>query len=453
MAVHAVTVAPARRVALQVLARVRRDRAFSGPVLAEALARTALSRADAALATRLTYGTLASEGVLDEALDRHLRKPVEPTVRDCLRISCFEMLYGRAPAYAAVDQGVEMVRGVRVQAAGLANAVLRRLAEASGSFPWGDPDSDDAALARLTGHPEWIVTLARDALGETRAREMLACGMDPAPTYVRLDPFEQDPHETLEALAPAAPDLSPPDLHCFVLADPSAAFRSAESPRGWFPMDAGAQLAPQAVAASAGESVLDVGAGRGNKTVCIQDVAVRNGGPASMTALDVHPGKVRALEERLERSRVPGVRCLEGDATRLGCVLGDALFDAVLLDAPCTGLGTLRRYPEKRWRLEPSDPARMRSLQTALLSSAAAVTRAGGRLVYSTCSIASEENHGAIDDFLSAEAGSDFMIEPLDDIIPAEWDTFRDERGCFRSWPTPAGPDGHFVVRLRRKAQ
>lgn len=443
------SVAPARSAALRVLARVRRDGAFSGPVLSAELARARLTADDAALATRLTYGTLGAEGVLDEAIAPHVRGALEPRIRDVLRLATFELLFGRAPAYAVVDQAVDAARRVRPQAAGLVNAVVRRVSEQAASFPWGDPAADLDALARAAGHPRWILDTAIASLGTDAAREMFACGLEPAPTYVRLDPFAQLPGETLVRLSPGAPVGSPPDEDCYLLEQPKAVFASGASV-GWFAMDAAAQVAPRAVAPAPGMRILDVGAGRGNKTVCLQASAVGAGGPAAITALDIHEGKSSALVRRLKESGVPGVSVSTGDATRLLALFGTDAFDAVLVDAPCSGLGTLRRYPEKRWRIAPDTASRMHRLQVELLCEAARVVRPGGAVVYSTCSIAREENADVVDEFLACEAGREFVIEPLEGVIPAEWDTFRDGRDCFRSWPRSGGPDGHFVARLRR---
>lgn len=448
--VHPVTVAPARIAALHVLARVRRDGAFSGPVLAGELSRAGLSADDVALATRLTYGTIGAEGVLDDALEPHLRGAVEPRIRDVLRLATFELLFGRAPAYAVVDQAVDAARHVRPQAAGLVNAVVRRVSERAADFPWGDPDTDLDALARLAGHPRWILDVAAASLGEQAAREMFACGLEPAPTFVRLDPFAEERAVTLAALGPGQPAPYPPDPDCRLLEHPRAVFGAAGSLRGWFAMDAAAQMAPRVVAPVSGMRILDVGAGRGNKTVCLQALAVEAGGPAEITALDLHENKSAALMCRLEESGVPGVSVVTADATELPAHFGADAFDAVLVDAPCSGLGTLRRYPEKRWRITPRTSQRMHPLQLEFITAAARVTRLGGSVVYSTCSVAREENAGVIDDFLASDVGRGFVLEPLDEVIPAEWGTFRDERGCFQSWARSGGPDGHFVARLRR---
>ncbi|MBN2840454.1 MAG: methyltransferase domain-containing protein [Coriobacteriia bacterium] len=443
------SVAPARRSALAVLGRVRKDGAFGGAALASELKKAHLSADDVALVTRLVYGVLGTEGVLDEVLDRLVRGTVEPRIRDVLRLAAYELLYGRAPAYAVVDQAVDAARHVRPQAAGLVNAVTRRVSEIASGFPWGDPTHDRDVLARVSACPRWIVDEHISSLGLERGLEALLACAAPAPSYVRLDPFDTVPGEAHAALAPAMPSASPPDPECFVLGRPSALYGAADV-GGWFSMDAAAQMAPAACAPAPGMRVLDVGAGRGNKTVCLQALAVRAGGPADITALEINAGKATRLRERLDGSHVPGVTVEVGDAGEAARWSPGGSFDVVLLDAPCTGLGTLRRYPEKRWRLTASDIGRMVGLQERLLTGVAAAVRPGGRVVYSTCSVARAENEGVVQAFLSAPAGRGFRLEPLGELVPDAWDMFMTGDGMFRSWPTAEGPDGHFVAVLRR---
>lgn len=447
-------VSPAREAALRVISRVRRDAAFSGPVLAAELRKRALSPDDAALATRIAYGTLATTGVLDEIIDGFARGSLEPRVRDSLRAGAYELLFARTPAYAVVDQTVEAVRGVRPAAAPLSNAVMRKIAAVADDFPFGDPERDEAALARATGHPRWIVDMFMTSLGRTAALEALRADLGPAPTYVRLDPFSASAARTVHALETlgAGPRPSPPDAECFVLEHPAAAYR-AGAHDGFFPMDAASQMAPLASAPASGMRIADVGAGRGNKTVCLQALAMRMGGPARITAVDLHAGKSSALRARLDGAGVPSVQVVTADAEDLGSVPGFGAFDLLLLDAPCTGLGTLRRYPEKRWRIAPADVERMAERQSAMLEEAARAVRPGGRVVYSTCSVASTENGDVVARFLAGERGRAFVIDPLGALVPAEWERFIDGAGCFQSWPADGGPDGHFVARLRRSEE
>ena len=444
------TLAPARRTALRVLGRVRRDSAFSGPTLARELSSAGLSADDRALATRLVYGVLGAEGLLDEVLDRHLERSLEPRVRDALRLAVYELLFGRVPSYAVVDQAVTAVRSLRAQAAPLANAVLRAVAAEASGFPWGDPATDRTALARATAHPMWIVDELYGSLGEDHAREALTSPAEPPPTFIRLDPFAADTASTRTALCDAELTPSPPDPDCFRALRPSALFAGSRDHRGWFAMDAGAQMAPALCRPGPGLHVLEVGAGRGNKTICLQAIASRAGGTARITALEAHRGKADGLRARLRESAVPCVDVVVGDGTQADALVGSGTFDVAFVDAPCTGLGTLRRYPEKRWRLRPEDVERLHGLQTALLAAAARTVKPDGRVVYSTCSVARRENDDVVDEFLGGAEGIDFTIEPVREFVPDQWRTFCDARGWFRSWPTDEGPDGHFVAVLRR---
>jgi 16S rRNA (cytosine967-C5)-methyltransferase len=332
----------------------------------------------------------------------------------------------------------------------MANAVMRRLADEAADFPWGDARTDRDALARQHAHPRWIVDAVIDSLGERNGLDMLACGLEPAPTYVRLNPFAHDRNAVLDSLEGAGPEPTPPDPDCFRLTVPSVAFGTGHDETAWFAMDAAAQMAPLVCAPGLGTRVLDVGAGRGNKTICLQSIAVRSGGQAEITAIDVHAGKSETLRARLDAANVPGVVVITADAAALYAQFGPDSFDTVLLDAPCTGLGTLRRYPEKRWRLDPGDSARMAEMQARLLDAAAAVTCPGGRVVYSTCSVDRRENDGVVAAFLASDSGKGWVVEKPEGVIPADWAAFRDERGCFQSWPTSGGPDGHYVASLRR---
>lgn len=443
------TVAPARQTALRVLARVRKDVAFGGAALSAELRTHPLSSTDAALATRLVYGVLGAQGVLDEVIDMHLDRPVEPRIRDVLRVAAYESLFSRVPAYAVVDQAVAAARTIRPQAAGLVNAVARRVVEQAEGFPWGDPVTDRDALARASACPRWIVDEYLESFGEERGRAALMACTDVAPTYVRLDAFAAPPAETVRSLEAAAPRACPVDPDCFELTEPANAF-AAESQAGWFPMDAAAQMAPRACGPRPGEEILDAGAGRGNKTFALQSIAARAGGTAAITALELHGGKAERLRERLSSSGVPNVAVVIGDASDAVSIFGPDAFDCVLLDAPCTGLGTLRRYPEKRWRLRASDIPRMAGLQTTLLEALAQVVRPGGRVVYSTCSVSIRENDAVVGQFLSGGLGKHFTAEAIGPLVPSEWGTFIGRSGAFLSCPLAGGPDGHYVAVLRR---
>jgi 16S rRNA (cytosine967-C5)-methyltransferase len=211
------SIAPARHVALRVLAAVRERDAYVSPLLEVEANRANLSDADRSLANRLARGTVETSGTLDAALDARIAKSsaVEPRVRDALRLAAYELLFMRTPAHAIVHQAVDAVRRVRPQAAGLANAVLRRLAEDAPSFPWGDPLTDPDALSRVTGHPRWMLDMFARDFGAEAAAAIIRADCEPAPLYARHNPFRGTMADALAVLeadgadpAPSAPDGS-----------------------------------------------------------------------------------------------------------------------------------------------------------------------------------------------------------------------------------------------------
>ena len=451
------SLAPARLAAIEVVRRVRERAAFAPAVLDSVLAKRSLSAEDAALATRLAYGTLQAEGTLDEAIDRFAARPhdIEPAVRDALRVAAYELLFAATPPRAAVHQGVEAVRLARPQAAGFANAILRKLADAASDFPWGDPASDHDALSRATAHPRWLVELLLHDVGETPAREMLAADNEPAPLFLAHNPFRGSFDALVERLTADGAEPQSCELPgCVRAGRPSAAVHSSAIHDGLALItDAAAQLAPLAVGGHPGEPVVEIASGRGTKTLALQALSVAAGAPAQLYAVDVHDFKARVLAERMSELGVPGVTPLVGDATRLAEVpglpaLGSAA--AVLVDAPCSGTGTLRRRPEKRWRLRPEDIETLARLQFALLTEAASLVRPGGVLVYSTCTVTRAENQDVVSAFLASAPGKNFQTHALSETVPAAWQRFVTQEGWFAAVPGRDGMDGHFVARLVR---
>jgi 16S rRNA (cytosine967-C5)-methyltransferase len=451
-----VSVAPARRAALQVLHRVRERGSFGPETLDAVLRASGLAPRDTALATRLTYGVLQTLGTLDEAIDRFAEKPsaLEPGVRDVLRLAAYEILFMRTPARAAVHEGVDGVRSVRPQAAGLANAVLRRVAAEADSFPWGDPATDDDALARATGHPRWLVDRWIVELGRERATETLYADLEPAPLYLWANTFKATPLEILDALgadgAQPAQDVPP---GCIRAGDASAAVRGDAVRCGIaLVTDAAAQLAARVLGPHPGDIVVDIAAGRGTKTAEIQECSVTAGSPCDLYAIDIHPFKADVLRRRMADLGVPEVTTLVGDATDIASIEdlpAPGTVSAVLVDVPCSGLGALRRRPEKRWRVTPEDIDRLAILQRDMLDQAATLVSVGGAVVYSTCTISRAENEDVVSSFLADNKGA-FAVGDLTGAVPAEWRSDVGEEGHFQSTPRVGGPDGHFVALLVR---
>ncbi len=449
---------PARTSARRVVTRVREQGSFAHEALDSALSGSALPREQLAFATRLAYGTVATRGTLDDVVDRYLNPDVrlEPLVSDCLALSTYELLFMRTPARAAVNEGVELVKSVAPRASTLANAILRRIANDAPSFPWGDPSSDAATLARLTGHPEWMVRILTDELGSEAATKVLEANNEPAPLYLAHMPFQVSFDELLCALEKDGAQPRPAWPTGAVVCDaPSAAVRSTALAKGWaIVVDAAAQFAAACVPLTDGARIVDIGAGRGTKTLLLAARAHRQGARVSITAVDSHGFKLEALRRAVDRVVAPPVFTLVADATDLeSSPLRDLSADAVLIDAPCSGLGTLRRHPDRRWRARPEDFETLAAIGGALLRTSSSVVKPCGFVVYSTCTIVKAENECVVDGFLTSPSGADFRLDRLDaDQAPQSWAPFFAPSGVFRSIPADGGPDGHFVARLKRVA-
>ncbi|HSK48748.1 MAG TPA: transcription antitermination factor NusB [Coriobacteriia bacterium] len=446
----------ARRAALKVITRVRERSAFAHETLDTVLSSTRIEPRDAALATRLAYGAIATRGTLDEAVARSLDEGtvLEPRVADALALGAYELLYARTPSHAAVSETVELVREFRPRATGLANAVMRRIVKAAETFPWGNPDTDNAALARLHGHPRWLAELWIEQLGRAAATEIMAANNEPAPLYLAMLGIHPD-SEVVEWLAEDGADPSPGPLPASLVAGAAAATRRARALKDGdvLVMDAGAQFAVHAVSPSPGDALVEIGAGRGGKTLLLAALARRAGGPAAeIAAVDLHAFKLESLSEGAAKAGFAEVRTIVADATAARADVGvaDKSADAVLIDAPCSGLGTLRRPPDRRWRAQRDEIETLALLGEQLLGRAARLVKPGGCVVYSTCTIAKRENAEVIEGFLASPDGAEFRIETLIGYVPDEWAKFVTPEGYFQSLPAQDGPDGHFVARLVR---
>ncbi len=480
---------PARAHALACLLRSEREGRFVREV-AESTPHKPEDPRDAALALRLALGATAAAGTLDELLDRYIAKPraVKLPVRLALRISAFELLYLKTPARVAVSQGVELVRGEAKSAAGMANAVLRRVADACDSFLAAEDIAagvprDHTALARRAGLPAWLAEAIISSLGEQRAQTLFDAQLEPAPVYVHLNPRLSHEGEDVpagqyptdepgaDAAAPTLPGLMrPADISSFIR---SGALNRADAVAS----DAAAQLI--ATAATAPGSCLEIGAGRGTKTFIMCAQAGRLGWAHTHTALDLSARKCELNLERLHAAGLDGeVRCVAGDGCEVDAVLADidaaagerVLFDRVFVDAPCSGTGTMRRHPEIPWRLDAADvvyEGALPRLQLALLRAAASRVAEGGELVYATCSVLASENQAVVDAFLASSEGAAFRLVPVHEAqalsafsaacgVGCSATTFarshEDDRGRFQTVPAPEVCDGHFCARMVRRS-
>lgn len=451
--------ATGRDLARQVLVRVEDDGAYANRALAAALDRaTNLSAADRGLATELVYGVLRRRARLDRALeavaDRGLRA-LPSGARTVLRVGAYQLLFlDRVPTYAAVNDAVEvMKRNHGPRFGGLANALLRRVAE-RGEPPLPDPVRDPQAhLAEAWGWPDWLARLALRELGVTAAVTLAAAAGAGAPLALRANRLAG---LTREALATALAAERPEAVIVPSLVAPDALLtRGLEAPgrtqsfaSGAFAIeDVGAQVVAELCGAAPGDRILDACAGLGGKTAHLAALG-QNG--AEIDALDLSLAKLRQAEEQWTRLGVRGVRARAADLT-VDLPADTRPYHRVLLDAPCSGLGVLRRHPEVLLRRTEADLAALAATARRMLDVVAAVVAPGGLLTYAVCTFDRAEGEDVVNAFLAAH--SDFQIEaPATGSTAVPWARVAAAGDVVRLWPDRDDADAFFAARLRRRA-
>jgi 16S rRNA (cytosine967-C5)-methyltransferase len=446
-----------RRVAYETIRAVNEADAYANLLLPKAIARARLDTADAALATELTYGTLRRQGTYDAviriAADRGIHE-IDPGVLDALRLGTHQLLSTRVASHAAVNESVELARSARGRAAGgFANAVLRRISRDTPG-EWmariaAAARSDDERLGLVYSHPVWVVRAFRRALAaEGRADELEAL----------LTADNASPRVTMAALPGLAeiPDdarRTPFSPFGFRLGggDPEALVRASGGTLRV--QDEGSQLAAlaltRATAVRAGERWLDLCAGPGGKTAVLAAEALGHG--ALLEANEVSPARAGLVRQAIAGvpSEVPVSE--EDGRTRAG----DGVYDRILVDAPCTGLGALRRRPEARWRKSPADVPELTQLQGELLTAAIGGLKPGGIVAYVTCSPHLAETAGVVGE-VRRELGS--AIEELDarEVLREVCATDpqlpppNDGSGRAQLWPHRHNTDAMSISLLRR---
>jgi 16S rRNA (cytosine967-C5)-methyltransferase len=452
-------ISPARKIAYDVLKRVEGEGAYASDLLHADLG-ARVKPADAALATELTLGVLRQRLLLDFLLELHLEKTVERLdlpVAIALRLGAYQLRFlQRIPASAAVNESVELVKKARkTSAASLVNAVLRRVAEQS-KIPAEklvSPDIPGAErLAILHSHPAWMVERWLARFGETRTIALLgADNRTPGLSCALSDPAQRQ--EVFRALEQAALHVEAGTLlrDAFSVSGGSAS-RTAEFRAGRISIqDEASQAIPLLLGVRPGDRVLDLCAAPGGKT---QPLARAAGNRGVVFAADRYGHRLRAMAAQLDRLGLSNVRLVQLDATQ-DLPFGTR-FDRILLDAPCSGTGTLARHPEIRWRLRPEQFAELHALQVRMLRVALAHLAPGGRLVYSTCSIEPGENEEVIAEILREASGVSRvpcgeMIETLAPDLAAgvAGSALIDDAGQFQTLPGRQQTDGFFAAALR----
>ncbi|PCN47921.1 methyltransferase [Curtobacterium sp. 'Ferrero'] len=481
----------ARRVAYDVLRAVQVDDAYANLLLPARIRRAGLSARDAAFATELTYGSIRMLGrydaIVDIASGRRVEN-IEADVLDVMRLGTHQLLGMRTPTHAAVSATVELAREVGARrATGFVNAVLRKVAARSDE-EWDAAISEgrggDALLATRWSHPTWVVSALRDALAAERSRDELAALLaadnvaprvqlsalpglatdEDVATATRVDDPAPEPQHG-DGDGPTADDATgtvpPVRAGADALPVSPTGIRGVSGDPARVPgvaagrlrvQDEGSQLAALALSRSSavrpGERWLDMCAGPGGKAALLAAEAAVGG--AHLVANELVPARAGLVRKALAGFG-DGVTVVEGDGRRFGRDGAAVRFDRVLLDAPCTGLGALRRRPEARWRKQPEDVPELAALQAELLDAAVRVLAPGGTLAYVTCSPHLAETRGQVDAVLERHPG---VLEQLDTAGVVRAVAVRDPQVAdgpvAQLWPHRIGTDAMFVALFRR---
>jgi 16S rRNA (cytosine967-C5)-methyltransferase len=437
---------------MEILTRVEQEQAYSNLLLNQSLLKHPLERADASLATELVYGTIQRLNTLDYLLSRFVAKGVqklEPWVRSLLRMSLYQILYlDRIPEHAVVNEAVNLAkRKGHSGISGMVNGVLRNVLRHRNELviPTGLPPVERIALTH--SHPQWMVSAWITRFGEEIAERICAANNEAPNVSIRVNRQRSNREQLLQKLTDEGILVRPSELApAGIIAENvgNIAFTS------WYKeglvsiQDESSMLVAEAVNPGPGMRVLDCCAAPGGKTA---HMAERMQDRGQIIAVDAHEHKRLLIEEQAQRLGLHCIETLTADARELPQRFAQASFDYVLLDAPCSGLGVLRRKPDLKWSKQQEEVHSVSILQNELLESASQLVTHGGVIVYSTCTLMSEENEQTVNRFLQTHP--DFELEAMPESLshlPGS------SLGMLTILPCDYGSDGFFIARMRRKA-
>ncbi len=445
-----------RRMAWEVLARVE-EGMFSDVALDAGLSATSqLEDRDRALLTELVYGVLRYRGRLDFALSHCCSQPlrkVEPAVLRLLRLGCYQiLLLDRIPVRAAVHETVELAKHLGLsRATGFINGILRGVDRSRESIPWPDPQGAPLAhLQHVLSLPKWLAEAWLKEFGAAEALALAEAMLQVAPFTVRVNSLQQGRDEFLDILTDAGyrtglTAYAPEGISI----EGGGSRRLPGDAQGAYQLqDQASMMIAHLLAPQPGERLLDACSAPGGKTTHLAALADNQ---AEIVALDISAARLTLVEQGARRLGAQSISCRAWDLTYAPDFLDNESFDGILVDAPCSGLGTLRRNPESRWRRQPADLATNAERQLEILNRVAPLLRIGGRLVYSLCTFTKEETDDVVQNFLTAHP--EFERIDLRSQVPAAWCELFDEQGALRTWPhRHDGMDAFFAVGFCRQA-
>jgi len=424
-------ISPARLAAFNILQQVETG-AFSSTLLAAA--EPGLQPSDRALCHELVLGVLRWQLLLDKIVAHFAQRrsdSLDPAVRIALRLGLYQLRFlTRIPASAAVNESVSLVRVARLQSAtGFVNAVLRRATREPDYDPVADVSDPVERIAVQTSQPVWLIERWSRSLGLDGAEAFASANNAVPPTAMRIVRMRANEDEVLSKLNAAGATVASSTIveGAWRVSGATALLRELTATGEIYLQDEASQLVAQTVEVKRGERVLDLCAAPGGKTTLIAD---RAGDDATVIAADRSATRMETVVATTRLHELKSIKPVILDASDTLPFAAET-FDKILVDAPCSGTGTLRRNPEIRWRLSSEDINTLAQIQKGILSRAADVLKPGGRLVYSTCSVEPEENEEVIREVICADDGFRLLK-------------------TIRTWPQREGCDGFFIAAFKR---
>ncbi len=450
-----------RELAFEAYKKIVINRGYSNLVLESMLEEAELSPRDKALAAKITYGTLQWQGYLDYYLDFLLKRPRAEIARDALfllRLGAYQILIlDKIPSRSAVDETVKLARKKMHRGiASLVNGTLRNLVRKYKEIEL--PDSESTPLEYLSvkySHPSWMVEVWYHELGFERTERLLKANNESPERTVRVNTLKTSRDEFVSELASfgIAYEFVPQVLEGLIINNYEKLLETPFYHEGKYqPQDINSMIVSLFVLPGANEKIIDMCSAPGSKTTHLAQLKKNKG---KIIAVDINRAKLNRVHEACKRMGINCVTPLLGDARRLfkderlGKHEKEA-FDACLVDAPCSGLGTLRRHPELKWTFKHDDITRLAKQQQELLVSAHKLLKPGGRLIYSTCTISKRENQLTVSEFLKSYPG--YKLEHPSDFIDQQaiQNAEINPDGLTQFYPGYGSGDGFFIARLKK---
>jgi 16S rRNA (cytosine967-C5)-methyltransferase len=446
----------AREVALEVLTRVDKDESYSNLLLNQTLQKSGLERNDAGLATEIVYGTIQRLLTIDYFLAKFVKggmRKLEPWVRSLLRLSFYQLYYlERVPDHAVVNEAVNIAkkRG-HAGISGMVNGVLRSVIRQKDELDVTGIQDEAKRLSIVHSHPEWLIKRWSRQYGMETASRMCAANNEPPRVSVRVNMNKLSRDELLAKLREEGIDAEPSSLAPagIIVADAGNMANHPGFQRGDFSIqDESSMLVAEILDPQPGMKVLDCCAAPGGKTA---HIAEKMGDKGSIAAYDIHEHKRSLIDGQADRLGLRSIRSITGDARELSKLEPPGTFDRILLDAPCSGFGVIRRKPDLKWTKREGDIADIRDIQRSLLSEVSGLLKHGGELVYSTCTMELAENEEMVEAFLADH--SDYELVGWTLVMPeaADGRNVVVRPGMLQILPQDYGSDGFFIAKLRRR--